>query len=327
MTSLDLNNDGLFQKLAGYDDDPIQPVKDKPTPVDIVATLTPHDRATRVGNLTRQALTIYKEAADAATTRTVARCVLLSGGRDSTTVAHLFRHEATHILHVNTGTGIPATTQFVRDLAAEWNLPLIEVEPDDTYEALVLGEVKTKRTGEDVWPGGFPGPGAHGTMFQRLKERALDKARHELGIANSRTVGALWIAGRRREESERRRHIPSVETDGTVTWVSPVLNWTSLDLTTYRKLHKVPVNPVTDHLHMSGECLCGAFAKPGELDEIRMFYPDVAERITNLEQRVAAAGFPTAVCRWGHGGASAARSSATAKARLCSSCEALWTES
>ena len=47
---------------------------------------------------------------------------------------------------------------------------------------------------------------------------------------------------------------------------------------------------------MSGECLCGAYAKRGELDEIALWYPDVAARIRDLERRVAANGL--AYNRW-----------------------------
>lgn len=37
--------------------------------------------------------------------------------------------------------------------------------------------------------------------------------------------------------------------------------------------------------HMSGECLCGAFAKPGELDEIRFWYPAMADELGLKEER------------------------------------------
>jgi hypothetical protein len=43
---------------------------------------------------------------------------------------------------------------------------------------------------------------------------------------------------------------------------------------------------------MSGECLCGAFAKPGELKEIETWFPETGKRIRELERKVAAAGFP-----------------------------------
>jgi hypothetical protein len=96
--------------------------------------------------------------------------------------------------------------------------------------------------------------------------------------------------------------------------------WTKLDMTTYRLMQgDVPVNPVSEMLHMSGECLCGAFAKPNELDEIRMWLPDVAAEIETLEQEVRAAGHKEPWCQWGHG-----QGKPTEKTgNLCTSCDIL----
>jgi hypothetical protein len=47
---------------------------------------------------------------------------------------------------------------------------------------------------------------------------------------------------------------------------------------------------------MSGECLCGAFAKPGELEMIRFFFPDTAAEIDELERKAKAA---KKHCVWG----------------------------
>lgn len=309
----------LFPVADAYAGDPLYPDLETVTPAEVVAELSGRDRVKRVVRLTQQAREILTDAMEAhgRGRDIVARCVLFSGGDDSTAVLHLFRRIATHAVHVNTGTGIPETGEYVRDLTRRWGIPLVEVAPDDTYEDLVMGRVTT-RAGERVWPGGFPGPSAHGLMYQRLKERALDKARHRLGVANSRSTAAVWIAGRRRQESDRREDIPLHESDGTVIWASPVAMWTKLDLATYRRMHDVPRNPVSEHLHMSGECLCGAFAHAGELDEIGFFYPEVAARIRGLQDRVAAAGYGEPYCQWGHG----IGGKPQATGRLCQSCDA-----
>ena len=49
---------------------------------------------------------------------------------------------------------------------------------------------------------------------------------------------------------------------------------------------------------MSGECLCGAYAKSGELAQIKFFFPSTGERLENLQRRVIANGFPW---RWEEG--------------------------
>lgn len=312
-----MSAESLFDITEAFDGDPLRPDRETPTPAQIVARLSPEDRKRRVQWLTLQALSIYDDALVTHLNgrELVARCILFSGGNDSTTLAHLFRGRATHAIHANTTIGIEQTRQYVRDTCHTWGLPLIEERADDSFADLVLGRV-------NGWPGGFPGPGAHGTIYQRLKERALDKARHTLGVANSRSKAALFIAGRRREESERRADVPLHEPDGTVIWASPIALWTKLDLNTYRIMHPdVPRNPVAEHLHMSGECLCGAFAKPGELDMIRHFYPDVAAEIEALEDEARATALvDVRFCTWGHGLRGKAKKDAPA-GRLCQSCK------
>ena len=43
---------------------------------------------------------------------------------------------------------------------------------------------------------------------------------------------------------------------------------------------------------MSGECLCGAYARPNELKEIELWFPETGKWLRDLERRVRAAGFP-----------------------------------
>lgn len=167
---------------------------------------------------------------------------------------------------------------------------------------------------------GFPGPAMHYKMYQRLKERCLEQVRNEL-VPNPRRERVMFIAGRRRAESKRRENIPLDERRGSVVWASPLAMWTKLDMTTYRLMNRatdpVPVNPVSELLHMSGECLCGAFAKENELEEIRQWFPHVADEIEKLQRDVVAAGHSEPFCRWGHG-----QGSPTAQVGpLCTSCQ------
>jgi 3'-phosphoadenosine 5'-phosphosulfate sulfotransferase (PAPS reductase)/FAD synthetase len=213
---------------------------------------------------------------------------MFSGGDDSTILAHLFRTRVDAAAHANTGIGIEDTRQFVRDTCAAWGLRLIEKHPPVSYDELVIDQ-------------GFPGPGMHWKMYQRLKERCFRQVRAEFVTSPTRER-VVFLAGRRRDESDRRLNIPEAERDGSVVWVSPLVNWTKLDLNTYRALHpEVPRNPASATLHMSGECLCGAFAHEGELDEIGEWYPAVRQRIEALQERVKAAGHAEPKCRWGWG--------------------------
>lgn len=319
----------LFPEVEAYDDDPINPSMERPTPPSIIAGLTRPERVQRVNNLIIQAQEIFKLGIEThrgdKTIKAVA--ILFSGGNDSTTLAHLFRFHATHAVHANTTIGAEETRQYVRDTCEAWGLPLVEKKPPYTFREIVLGLVKTRK-GEDVWPGGFPGPGAHSFIYQRIKERALDAARYDLGIGNSKTHLGVFVAGRRRLESEKRADIPLHEIDGSVVWVSPIANWSKLDLNTYRLMHEgtddpVPRNWVADLMHMSMECLCGAYAHRGELDEIRLHFPHIAAEIDALAAEVRAAiaagelDIDPAYATWGHG-----LGKPSGAGRMCSSCDA-----
>lgn len=60
---------------------------------------------------------------------------------------------------------------------------------------------------------------------------------------------------------------------------------------TYRRVYgDVPLNDVSANIHMSGECLCGAYAHSGELEEIEEWYPAFVAYIRDLEHRVQEAG-------------------------------------
>ncbi len=243
-----------------------------------VARLTRPERESRVLHLTSEALRIVDESIEehviGAGKQLAAVCALFSGGNDSTVLAHLFRSSATHAIHANTTIGIETTREFVRNTCEEWGLPLIEKvppRPEDHYQAQVLLH-------------GFPGPGRHAVMFQRLKERGLRAARKDLIGNRGHRERVLYIAGRRRAESARRASIPANGRDGAIVWSSPLLNWTKPDLTTYRLMHgDVPVNEVSNLIHMSGECLCGAFASPGERAQLEYWFNEHLDLIRWLE--------------------------------------------
>jgi 3'-phosphoadenosine 5'-phosphosulfate sulfotransferase (PAPS reductase)/FAD synthetase len=239
---------------------------------------------------------------------------LFSGGNDSTVLCHILRDDLTHLAHCNTGIGVEQTREFVRARAAEWQIPLIEVHPPagSTYRELVIDQ-------------GFPGPGMHWKMYQRLKERGLRQVRGRL-ITEPRRQRVIFVAGRRRAESARRANVPVRETQGSIEWVSPLVDWTNEMMAAYRSYFELPRNEVSDMLHMSGECLCGAFARKGELDEIGFFFPGVRAQIEGLEAEVRAAGHAEPRCRWGWGANSKEQPSKSGP--LCSTCDqrTLWDE-
>ena len=304
---------------------------------------------------------IMREAVEEATKdghKIVATVALYSGGNDSTTMAHMFARghfadtpfRVTHAAHANTSIGIEETRQFVRDTCKSWDLKLIEkyCEPGKTYEDLVLGKVFAyPRPGsprykpengleqhrEQIWSG-FPSPPGHKIMYNMLKERAMNKVRSDL-VKHPSRERVLYITGIRRDESQRRAKRPAVQRKGSAVWVSPLIEWTALDLNAYRfkYLHtdlEVPRNPVAELLHMSGECLCGAFGHEGELDEIARHFPEVAEKIRALQDKVKAASLRgdflqdrTPSCLWGFDARKPGESPLTSESGgpMCAGCD------
>jgi 3'-phosphoadenosine 5'-phosphosulfate sulfotransferase (PAPS reductase)/FAD synthetase len=207
---------------------------------------------------------------------------LFSGGHDSLTAAAVAfawgekRQAPVEAVHINTGTGVPETTEFVKQVCGERGWPLREYHPPRSYESLV----------EEF---GFPGPAQHGFMYQRLKERCLRQLIRE--SKEHRRDRVMLITGVRSQESVRRmRHVERVQLDGAKVWAAPIWDWSKLDCNRFIEKQGLPRNPVVDILHMSGECLCGSFAKPGEIKELERWYPAIADRIHALEGRIEAKG-------------------------------------
>lgn len=284
-----------------------------------VARMTMTQRRMRVQALMAQSRDFLSAAIEEHVTNdgrmVAATVVLFSGGNDSTTLAHLFRKDVDYAAHANTTIGIEKTREFVRNVCEEWGLPLLErtaPREKDQYRAQVLRD-------------GFPGPAWHARMFTRLKERALEQVRREL-VANPYRERVVFIAGRRRTESQRRANVPLSERRGSVVWVSPLINWTKLDLNTYRLMAgDVPVNEVSDLIHMSGECLCGSFAAPGEREEISRWFPEVFEVVSELEALIADRDdIPEHRKTWGWGADPALKAMDGRPSKsgiLCSSCD------
>jgi len=214
---------------------------------------------------------------------------LFSGGNDSLATTHIAaQHLGTTldgVVHINTGIGIPQTREFVRDTCKQYGWPLVEykavenTKADGTPDPIIYEELVTK------W--GFPGPYGHRLMYIRLKERALARLRREHG------KNILLISGFRRQESSRRmKQTEATEKKFGFNWCCPCFYMDKREILQYRREKNLPHNEVCDLLHMSGECLCGAFAHKGELAEIEMWFPDVGRHIRDLEKKVRDAGFP-----------------------------------
>jgi 3'-phosphoadenosine 5'-phosphosulfate sulfotransferase (PAPS reductase)/FAD synthetase len=207
---------------------------------------------------------------------------MFSGGHDSVCSTHLASTLPgfAGVIHVNTGIGIEATRTYVRETCERFGWPLHELHSDSQYEDLVIER------------GGFPsGPASHNSMLYYLKEKPLRAFIQQVKTHRNDRIGL--VTGIRVGESQRRAmakmSVP-YRKDGVKVWINPILEWDDRDKNDYMAAHDLPRNQVTDLLHRSGECLCGALARREELQEILDWYPVEGQRIVDLENRCKALG-------------------------------------
>ncbi len=219
--------------------------------------------------------------------------VLFSGGHDSLMTTHVtmsylalaYPQLSRTVIHINTGIGLDPTRDFVYAMCQQQQWPLVEYKtPPQVYDLLVEKH-------------GFPGPASHRYVYVLLKERRIKDLTRDYTTPEKKKQRMLMITGVRREESVRRMgHVEQIKREGRRVWVAPLIDWTKSDLLDYMQAHYLSRNEVVDILHLSGECFCGSFAKPEELEMLRIFYPEMAARIERLQERAKAAGVP---CKWG----------------------------
>ena len=202
-----------------------------------------------------------------------------SGGTDSLLCADIVTKffPKAKIFHANTGIGLKKTRSYVRQLCKnrDWDLVEIKAKEDcgQDYEQIVMEH-------------GFPGPGMHGRMYQRLKERCVRELHRRYKRKRGNKI--MIVTGIRHDESQVRAGYKNSivsEVDGVI-WVNALYWFTKQDKYDYIKSRGLKVNPVNKIIGMSGECLCGAYAHKGELDLIRLVEPETADYIEELQKRV-----------------------------------------
>jgi len=239
--------------------------------------------------------------------------LLSSGGNDSMVLLDYMANNIPifdAVLHINTGTGvtengIPLTSQFIREYCEGKGYPFVELHPPKSYEEVFL---------EEPIIDGLPGPGMHHVAYTRLKERPLMAfIKEQKQNWNDRI---MFLTGIRFDESRIRMGYKAsvIDRRGAAVWVNPIYFWSNEKMREYRAEHQLPQNPVSQHIHISGECLCGAFATPGELEEIRFFFPETATRIEGWEARAREKGLTH--CTWGKRRAD----SESAESYMCQQC-------
>ena len=229
--------------------------------------------------------------------RPVAVVGLFSGGTDSHCATQLASEVVPlkFVAHINTQTGIRQTLEHVRATCAAKGWALREYTPPMIRQfggrtRLVTPAHPDARTAYEAYcyHFGMPGPRQHTMVYQRLKDRCVARITRELKRRRGDRV--LFVSGVRRSESKRRMgYDQPVQVEGGRVWVAPLLFWSDADKEGYMRSRGIVKSEVSRQLCMSGECLCGCYASPGELDEIALFFPEAAAYLRELTRRVRAA--------------------------------------
>ena len=194
---------------------------------------------------------------------------LFSGGKDSFATAHVLADVGMLLGCVSLETGIstPDWKTSVQAICSERDWPLHFFKTSDSYDRIVLKY-------------GFPGPAQHGQTMNYLKGRAVRRFKKAF-------PGAILASGVRHDESARRSLSTKQESyfEG-VKVIAPLFDWSTEAVWEYVRSKGYVRPQAYSTLQISGDCLCGAFARSDERAAIRYWYPEIDQRLTRLENQL-----------------------------------------
>lgn len=214
---------------------------------------------------------------------------LTSGGKDSIAVLHWLAEKGRleQAVHIKTGVGFRATTDFITDYCNDmgWPLRIIEPNPKFAYVSFVLEY-------------GFPGPAYHRLIMGKLKYKTMRDFAYSVDKKNH-----CLITGIRKWESGRRMgNYPLPIQNHSGLWFGcPFFYKSKNDVMRYAAEYDLRITPVHKYLGFSGECMCGAFQGLPQKELIRKHDPDLAAFIDWLEDAIQRWGTPHAkkYPKWG----------------------------
>lgn len=231
---------------------------------------------------------------------------LVSGGKDSLSTAKVLqqagRLEAAVALKTRLST--PDWEEFVRRTCDEHDMPLEVYETDQNYEQLVMQY-------------GFPGPTKHLWFMQYLKGRAVRQFRRN-------RPGAILASGVRADESVKRaaNTKPVGDWEG-VPILAPIYDWTTDETWRFFTDHFSERAPAYSTLQISGDCLCGAYAREDERQALEFHYPEIGKQMADIgtarAEQMRCAGKKPVRCEWGWGWQEPVKQKAK-EAMLCVEC-------
>ena len=245
-----------------------------------------------------------------------------SGGDDSIVATHFAVNEfGSAVAHINTLVGLKPNREHVQRVVDRNNWHLIEKSaiasgPPKSTRKYIEGKrvdfpfdpaslpLGSWQDGESQYEEfcfnfGIPGPGMHGRMYQRLKERAFNEIRKEAKQGCKRNDCIMILTGIRCDESAiRAGYRRAVSKVGGTIWVNPFYWQNAVDFELYRQEFGLPRNPVKPVVGISGDCMCGTM-KNTHRDELKAagtIDPDCERYIRNIEKVCKSNGLH---CEWG----------------------------
>lgn len=227
---------------------------------------------------------------------------LVSGGKDSLTTAQVL-HEAGKLeacVALDTSLSTPDWKEFVTATCAErgWPLEFYGTDPL-AYDNFVLRY-------------GFPGPSKHSWVMRVLKGRCVREFRKA-------RPNAILASGVRQDESVKRAGStrPVGQWEG-VPILAPIYDWTTEETWDYFHAHGFERAPAYSTLQISGDCLCGAYAREDEPAAVKYWYPGIWQRFEGLKEAIKDK-HPTR-CDWGCGWKQKAKPKGKDEAMVCVEC-------
>jgi len=254
--------------------------------------------------------------------------VAYSGGKDSGIaldfIAKEFPQYFKGVVFVNTGIGTQTTIDFVENYCKEHGYKLYHLHAEDVKRKR---DTEVGKIGEPfdfehlVMAYGFPQQALHTVTMRWLKLFSIRKFIFER-IAKGEKPAI--ISGIRKNESARRKTKAKkyLYNDGKMWFVSPLFYKSNDWVMRYFIENDIKRSPVYNTLHISGDCLCGCFAREEELELLKMFHPEVYNKIKKLEQKLKTCGSDNAKKHptWGTHGQTTVESDDETEGYICNDC-------
>lgn len=212
---------------------------------------------------------------------------LCSGGKDSMTacyIAHKYRplngivtvDTTIGVFKVVNGKKIYVALEAAKKFADLLGIQHIIIKPKKSFK-------------EYVQKYGMPHPGQHNAVYRELKWKPMVKFVRSRKGPKGEYYDVVFISGVRILESKKRFiSAKPTQVDPTVKrmrFVAPIIYWDTETVIKFIQEKQFPKSDSYNTLHLSGDCLCGAYAEKGESELISLFYPECGRYIAECEKQ------------------------------------------